>query len=753
MVIKWKSSRRKRKLTIAVLMALTVGTMALFPGIARRGEESLALYEEAQETASLVDERVLTNIYAGCYVLYREAKLREGGPQAESWALFAEEYAVEERTDAEAAALRAEVNESINALLESWTSEFEAYRSYIDYAVIGENGSTNTSRPLQEVLGDTPPQSELRAHYREIFAIRFNENGMMEVEVYYTQDSDNADGIIKELGKIDRRDPVNLSYEEAAGPYGGHIRIKKPQNFAVIFAMPRAGLTPDTGQYMADYWDRQNAYQEAGASALFCLMLVVLTAFALYMGSRRVWKEDVMINRPGKCYLMEAAVTGLFFVLASSNAFVEVIWSVDYYQSFGRLWSALWDRQLPELVLPLFWQAGVLLILYTVWYAGICFIRPVFALGIGEYIRQYSLVYQIWPWLRKKWNRFWGEIQHIDFSEKSTGIIFKIVLANFIVLAVISMLWFWGVFFLLFYSVVLFYLLRKNYDKVGKDYQVLLQGVNRIAEGDLNTVITEDLGIFEPFRNELSKIRTGFKQAVEDEVKSQRMKTELITNVSHDLKTPLTAITTYIALLKKEDITEEERCVYIETLEKKSLRLKVLIEDLFEISKVSSNNLVLDLITLDVVSLLKQVSVEHAEKLQEQHMELRWNVPEEKVMVRLDNQKTYRIFENLFVNICKYGMHYSRVFIDAAALEDKAEIIMKNMSAAELRISAEEITERFVRGDSSRNTEGSGLGLAIAKSLTEAQGGRFRVEIDGDLFKVVIQFPLAQEEEAQNGHI
>lgn len=744
MDIKWKSSRRKRKLTIAVLAAVTIGTMALFPGIARRGAESLALYEAAQEKSSLVDEKVLSHIYAGCYVLYREAKLREGGTQAENWSLFAGEYTGEELTDEEAGALRAEVNRSMDQILAGWTSEFETYRSYIDYAVVGEGGDTNTSRCLQDVLRDASSQSELTSHYREIFAVRFNENGMMEVEVYYTRNSDNADGIIKELGKIDRKDPVNTAFGETGGLYSETIRIKKPQNFAVIFAIPDTGLTPDTKGYTSAYWESQNAYQEAGASALYCVALVLLAAFALYMGSRKVWKEDVMINRPGNCYLMEAAVAGILFVLASSYGFVELIWSVDYYQSFGQFWAALWDREFPELVLPLLRQAGMLLVLYTVWYTGICFIRPVFVLGIGEYIRQYSLVYQIWPWLRKKWNRLVSEIQHIDFSQRSTGTIFKIVLANFIVLVVISMLWFWGVFFLLFYSVVLFYLLRKNYDKVGKDYQALLQGVNRIAEGDLNTVITEDLGIFEPFRNELSKIRIGFKQAVEDEVKSQRMKTELITNVSHDLKTPLTAITTYIALLKKEDITEEERCAYIETLEKKSLRLKVLIEDLFEISKVSSNNIVLDLITLDVVKLLKQVSVEHAERLQEQHMGLRWNVPEEGVTVRLDNQKTYRIFENLFVNICKYGMHYSRVFIDVGVSGDKAEIIIKNMSAAELHISAEEITERFVRGDSSRNTEGSGLGLAIAKSLTEAQGGRFCVEIDGDLFKVVILFPLAQ---------
>ena len=251
-------------------------------------------------------------------------------------------------------------------------------------------------------------------------------------------------------------------------------------------------------------------------------------------------------------------------------------------------------------------------------------------------------------------------------------------------------------------------------------------------------MITEDIGVFEPFKQQLTQIRTGFKKAVNEEVKSQRMKTELITNVSHDLKTPLTAITTYIELLKKEDITEEERKSYIETLEKKSLRLNVLIEDLFEVSKATTNNITLNLMDVDVVNLMKQVSVEHADKFEQMGLQLRWNVPEEKVILPLDNQKTYRIFENLFVNIQKYAMPNSRVYIDVEKSETDVTVTMRNMSAVELHTSGDELAERFVRGDASRNTEGSGLGLAIARSFTEAQKGSLHIAVDGDLFKVVI---------------
>lgn len=255
--------------------------------------------------------------------------------------------------------------------------------------------------------------------------------------------------------------------------------------------------------------------------------------------------------------------------------------------------------------------------------------------------------------------------------------------------------------------------------------------------------------MFDAFKAELEQVRTGFKKAVDEEVKSQRMKTELITNVSHDLKTPLTAIRTYIELLKKEDITEEERRSYIETLENKSMRLAVLIEDLFEVSKATSNNITLHPVEVDVVNLLKQVSIEHADAYEKRGLEVRWSVPEEKVLAQLDPQKTYRIFENLFGNIQKYAMEKSRVYVQVERINsrgenhvkpDQVEITIKNMSAEELHVASEELTERFVRGDASRNTEGSGLGLAIAKSFTEAQHGTLKIAVDGDLFKVVIRF-------------
>ena len=215
---------------------------------------------------------------------------------------------------------------------------------------------------------------------------------------------------------------------------------------------------------------------------------------------------------------------------------------------------------------------------------------------------------------------------------------------------------------------------------------------------------------------------------------------EAVVNISHDLRTPLTAIITYTDLLKNET-HEEKRKEYIEVLEKKSLRLKVLIEDLFEISKAASKNVVMHYMKVDIVDLLKQVGLENDGKIRDAHLDFRWKLPEEKVVMSLDSQKTYRIFENLIVNITKYAMPHTRVYVEMTDLGNSVHISMKNISASELNFDVDEITDRFVRGDSSRNTEGSGLGLAIAKSFVELQHGTLKISTEADLFKADITLP------------
>ena len=252
-----------------------------------------------------------------------------------------------------------------------------------------------------------------------------------------------------------------------------------------------------------------------------------------------------------------------------------------------------------------------------------------------------------------------------------------------------------------------------------------------------------------PIQDELKKIQTGFKKAVDEEVKNERMKTELVTNVSHDLRTPLTAIITYTDLLKNEK-DEEKRKEYIEVLEKKNLRLKVLIEDLFEISKAASRSVVMHFMKVDIADLIKQAGLENDSKIKAADLDFRWKLPDHKLIMWLDSQKTYRIFENLIVNITKYAMPHTRVYIAMEELENEVHISMKNISASELNFNADEITDRFVRGDASRNTEGSGLGLAIAKSFVELQHGSLKISTEADLFRadiVLPKLPVPPEEE------
>lgn len=345
----------------------------------------------------------------------------------------------------------------------------------------------------------------------------------------------------------------------------------------------------------------------------------------------------------------------------------------------------------------------------------------------------------VWNKTKNFCSRQYDVLIHLDFQNKTNNTILKIVIFNFAVLVLICSMWFYGILALIIYSVVLFLFLKQYFKDIQIRYKLLLQATNRLAEGDLDTPIEEDMGIFNPIQGELKKIQDGFKKAVEEEVKSERMKTELVTNVSHDLKTPLTAIITYTDLLKNE-IEEEKRKEYIQVLERKSLRLKVLIEDLFEISKAASNNVIMNFMWIDIVDLLKQVGLEYDSKIKETNLDFRWILPEQKIVLWLDSQKTYRIFENLIVNIIKYAMPHTRAYVEMKELDDRVYISMKNISAAELDFDTDEITDRFVRGDTSRNTEGSGLGLAIAKSFTELQNGSLKISADADLYKVEITF-------------
>lgn len=272
----------------------------------------------------------------------------------------------------------------------------------------------------------------------------------------------------------------------------------------------------------------------------------------------------------------------------------------------------------------------------------------------------------------------------------------------------------------------------------------IMEGTEHIKGGDIHyklDIIGNDN--FSNLAENINNIGEGLDKAIHNQLKSERMKSELITNVSHDLKTPLTSIINYIELIKKEDDIKPEHIKdYVNVLDSKSKRLKVLIEDLFEASKVSSGNLELNMEKIDITQLLRQAIGEMEEKLSNANLDLKVRVPEEKTYIRADGKKLYRVLENLLSNISKYSFNNTRVYIDIIEDNSKVKLTMKNISSYELNFDPEEIMERFKRADESRNTEGSGLGLAIARDLVNAQGGRFEIDIDGDLFKSVVEFNL-----------
>ncbi|ENK0837016.1 sensor histidine kinase [Clostridium botulinum] len=269
----------------------------------------------------------------------------------------------------------------------------------------------------------------------------------------------------------------------------------------------------------------------------------------------------------------------------------------------------------------------------------------------------------------------------------------------------------------------------------------ILKATEEITSGNLDYVIKEnDRGILGKIAHNINNMKEGYKKSLEEQVKSERLKTELITNVSHDLKTPLTSIINYIDLLKKEDLSKEEVNAYISVLDRKSERLKSLIEDLFEASKMSSGAVELNIEKIDITALLKQSIAEFEEKIKNSSLKLNFKYNDKKIYANLDGKKTWRVFENLINNIIKYSQPNTRVYIDLIETDTKIIITMKNISHYEMDFTSDEIFERFKRGDKARNTEGSGLGLAIAKSIVELQGGNLNINIDGDLFKVIIEF-------------
>ena len=347
------------------------------------------------------------------------------------------------------------------------------------------------------------------------------------------------------------------------------------------------------------------------------------------------------------------------------------------------------------------------------------------------------LIYKIWKKITKQVNKIYNNLtDKTNSTKKLTFFYFGFLIISLILLCFAGT--FIGILLLIIF-LIWTYLKLLEYNKQLNKIQIALRDIYE-GKNDVHLSEEELQGVLKRMAKYINDIAGGFSNAIEQSLKSERLKTELITNVSHDIKTPLTSIINYVDLLKKEEFENKQIEQYIAILDSKSQRLKKLIEDLVEASKVSSGNVKLNIETINLKELINQTTGEFEDRFEKKKLKIETIMPEEDVILQADNRYMYRIIENLFSNITKYALENSRVYIELKKQKNKIELSMKNISSEKLNISADELMERFVRGDKSRHTEGSGLGISIAKSLTELQGGKFGIDIDGDLFKVNLKW-------------
>jgi signal transduction histidine kinase len=463
-------------------------------------------------------------------------------------------------------------------------------------------------------------------------------------------------------------------------------------------------------------------------------ILIALVTFAYIMRFRK--KVFIRSNNAYKEKMTYRLYKKLWLEIKILNILIIVVMSIIIYEFIKGI--LLYSSE--DLIIP-----SILMLYYMFLTLGLSYvtlIKEIDEKGLNNVIKETSLLYRFYLLTKEA------------FIIKSVGgkvAIFSLATIIFIFFTALALpiLIYGGrgIYFLIFMIIyMLIYIFSMGYFvfKFTGSFNKIVLGAHKISHGDLNYQIEgSSIAVLDVLAKDINNMRSGLGNAIQNEVKSERMKTELITNVSHDLKTPLTSIINYVDLIKKGDFTKEEIEDYIKIIDRKSQRLKVLIEDLFEASSAASGEMELNIEKLDIVALLKQSIAEFEEKIKISKLDFRINIPNEKVYVMVDGKRTWRIFENQISNILKYSLDNTRVYINLEESEDRIIIIFKNISAYEIDFNEDEITERFKRGDQSRHTEGSGLGLAISKGLTELQDGIFKIKVDGDLFKVEIQLKKA----------
>ncbi|MDI0266746.1 sensor histidine kinase [Clostridioides difficile] len=724
-------------------------------------------------------EGFVDDIYKGSYVLYHNMKEDQEGKMIQPSKLFINEETInyiknvsKEKNlydGSESYYTDDSINADFNENFESWESFINNSGKNLKYYLVdkeknfelfnedkelraldttkndssGEN--SDESQTKNTTMSNEERQSKLKDikdNYRFYVAMNFDKDGKVNVVDSYGV---NQKVINQMLLSKAREDLMNTNLGGNSISY----KLTPIKNVTVVYAVPKVISKDDSTEYSygsiynsdnisayINNVENNSYYKISGMILKIILAIVVIVALAFpYRKSKELMGFDTLSKIPLEILFIAIVIvqgivdlypTGIISGTLNGN-YVEYLINNDI--------SAKMASILVSLMNLTYW-----FVIFSIIFVFITLLKHILKVGIREYFIKSTITGMFLVWFKKVGKKAINQIRTIDLKEKPNKTIVIILGVNLLIIVIMCSMWFFGIILAIIYSIILFKVLSDYSKKTVCEYNQLLDVTKKISDGNLEVNMEKDLGFFNPIKDELGNIQTGFKKAVDEEVKSQKMKTELISNVSHDLKTPLTSIITYIDLLKDENITEENRRLYIDTLDRKSQRLQHLIEDLFEVSKVNSGDVHLNIVNVDIVSLMKQTLLELDDKITDSSLILKNNFSSEKIILPLDSQRTFRVFENLIMNISKYAMPSSRVYIDILETDNKVTVMLKNMSATEIDFSVDDIMERFVRGDKSRNTEGSGLGLAIAKSFVELQGGKMNISVDGDLFKVTITF-------------
>ncbi len=618
------------------------------------------------------------------------------------------------------------------------------YEEYLDYGEYFHPKNTNVSYLIMKTVGDN---TQVYSNLKDDDLIESVKKSMEEGE-----ETDHLSNLISKAGKYIYYSPSEMIYQtnstiaeetvreilnsyDYAYPESVKIWINVDTTYPVadVFTQGATGF----GNYTPHFW-------QWIAAAMAAFVLYVLLLFYLTMAAGR----DV--NEEGKSYIrletFDSVPTEVAFLIAV-GAMTLAVWVLIVVVELTNISPG-------DIVST---SDGVL---YEEWFKGL--------LVAGTFVTDAVIMFFFYSFVRRiKARTLWKNSYLRRLARKIKKFAWKvydngnIVLrtwvpyGGFLLFNFVMMVWAFaangvGRVFVLTIAVALDIIVGNLLYRNAREKQGIVDGIETIAGGQLeHQVNTNNLhGDNLTLAHSVNSIGKGIKDAVEISMKDERMKADLITNVSHDIKTPLTSIINYVDLIKREQVDNEKVQNYIRVLDEKSQRLKQLTDDLVEASKISSGNINLHFEKINLTELMNQTIGEFSEKFEQKNLTTVMNVNVPNAVIEADSRRIWRVIENLFNNIFKYAMEGTRVYLTIDSLPNNTGYIalsVKNISASPLNCNPDELTERFIRGDESRTTEGSGLGLSIAKNLTEAQKGTFEIQLDGDLFKVILTFPLAKE--------